>query len=799
MNQSGSSAARRATCDCSSRAYRGRGILVMLAVFGCFAGSALGENDECTVVQIPGAIFSRAACALPLYENSDEAIYGWTLQCAAPAVGDLDGDGSEDLVLLVSDVEGAGTAEERWTGSILLCFNDGTGAFADFLVLAEFNIYPSDVAAADIDGDGNLDIIGLLIDESQLAVWFGDGTGEFEFAIPVHGESACVAFEMADATEDGIQDVVMIADYSSDVPWMRRIVVLPINEDGGVEPPIGTELGLECVLLGSKPWQIQVGEFTGDDHLDVVAVGQTYDGASAILVACGDGTGRFDAEAQICGVDYYASDTASADFDGDGTTDLAVAHVFDVEDMRANPNAYHESHYSSVYFGGFAFPKESARVDIGLFAFVLDAADLDADGVADLIGFNTEGTASVVLSEPDRAFSPASLYCISGVPWTGFVADLNGDEQVDIALQSVDAGLHVRLGDGTGVVGAGWLSAPLVSAVPHFESFGRFVEDFNGDGLTDLVCLRSSDAGVAYGDGEGGFPRYGSLHLSSEEAVDAVAVDMNLDGLPDLIIAGEAVKGGVPIRVLLSRGAEGFESVPIDVDFPTGTATNLAKWMVDDEGGVTLVALCGDGLYKLHLELADDEPLRITGAVTLIVQEGVEESIVKPEMYDMNGDGYLDLLYNSWYRQTGETVLLAGDAAGGLRETSRIPSVYSVVVDFNLDGLLDIGTSQGAFAGTGDLMFEEWNTDRGFYSAEDLDGDGAPDLLFAYGDSVMLSRSDGLGDWSQKVAFAATNGMSGIESMTPAYADFNEDGLLDVALCIGDGISVLLNNMGGQQ
>src|SRR5262249_23742431 len=130
----------------------------------------------------------------------------------------------------------------------------------------------------------------------------------------------------------------------------------------------------------------------------------------------------------------------------------------------------------------------------------LAAADLNGDGVLDLIGDhnpfrNRDHGLWVLLGNGDGTFQSPIDFGPANV--VGFAAaDFNGDQILDLVGGSSD-GPFIMLGNGDGT----FQDALAVDAV------GTLAGDFNGDGLIDLAFIdfRANSGYVALGNGDGTF------------------------------------------------------------------------------------------------------------------------------------------------------------------------------------------------------------------------------------------------------------------------------------------------------
>lgn len=291
--------------------------------------------------------------------------------------------------------------------------------------------------------------------------------------------------------------------------------------------------------VGYTALALQVGDFNGDDRLDVATanVRGVNEDLNTVSVLRSNGDGTFQPARSSPAFSFSASQ-AVADFNGDGLDDLATS---DQNDAGHDVNVL-----LSRGDGTFHAP---VNIDVGPILSTnthVATGDFNGDGKPDLavIGdvdfydYSYIVGVHVLLGSGDGSFSGpiASVFAYNPFEddYSAFVGDFNGDGNADMLVNSYNGGA-LLLGDGQGrLTGQGWNSTIGAAAVG----------DVNGDGKLDLVRAGS----VLLGDGAGGFPIRRNYDTGGDYGPIALG-DFNRDGRLDI-----AMRPWESDNVLIFRG-----------------------------------------------------------------------------------------------------------------------------------------------------------------------------------------------------------------------------------------------------
>jgi hypothetical protein len=314
------------------------------------------------------------------------------------AAADFDGDGDLDLAIALR------------FGGISVSFNDGAGVFGEASGYATSES-TSTVVPADFNGDAHPDLAFAADAGFGIVLNLGDGT--FGEAILL-GDGFTWSLTADDLDDDGSADVargdasgILLyygrSDGTFDAPVNYALTAQPSHlamtdlDGDGLRELIGVSNDTIHVLTnrGSRRFfprsypvapgaqRMAIADFNGADGVDIVA--QRYAGSTfSLLLNRGDGT--FDAAVDQAAVlrDYFV---VAGDFTGDGHVDLMTSGNLDNQVVTLFANDGHAVFTASQRFGA------------GFNLTGLVPADLDGNGMLDLVVANRTGDMTVLLSE----------------------------------------------------------------------------------------------------------------------------------------------------------------------------------------------------------------------------------------------------------------------------------------------------------------------------------------------------------------------------------------------------------------
>ena len=823
------------------------------------------------------------------YENDGTAVPGFTervIDSEAPSAfwlfaADMDGDGDTDL--LTTAIAG----DVRWYE------NDGAPDPGFTRHTVDDLGQPRTVYAADMDGDGDMDFLVASVTDSSVRWYENDGAAVPGFTERLVDDTASGAFSVfaADVDGDGDTDILAASEFDNTVSWYEN--------DGAIDP-VFTKRVIDTSVGDARA--LYAMDMDGDGDLDILASANT-DGTILWYENDGEADPGFTKHV-VDDAAGTTTVIVAGDLDDDGDLDIVAASP-DGGAVRwyansSDTNAQQELVFSVASDNAIIVADAEGDVTVTL-EVAVGTLTLDASALGALSSVSGDGTGMVTLEGSDTAVNAAldgltylpefpvqGVYPIgvtvedstgastsSSIDVTvvgfGSVADLDGSGGFVINGAAAGSALGWSVSSAGDVNGDGF--DDLIMGAPRYGAFtGRAYVVFGG---TDLGLTGTLDVDDL--DGSNGFAIAAPFPSSATGLSVDSAGDFNGDGFDDLIIGVPDTTGGDDdgdVYIVYGQ-AGGFApevQLPLLGDGDTlqirGNANERLDYFVSSAGDVN-----GDGFDDVIIgaPFADVDGLNDAGKSYLVYGSGATPTgtlnvsgldgsngfamtsgsegltsglfgVSVSEAGDINNDGYDDFLVGASGERSqgnvgvgGRTYYVFGGpslSATGLIDINSIGGSVSEPVggadfgfsvagagDVNGDGFDDYISGAPNANGSGAAYLESWNLfgdsfaipglnagdklGRSVSGAGDINGDGIGDII------VGATQADGTGVayviFGQKgssltsVDLTALDGRNGfvvngidIESWTgqavSSAGDINGDGFDDVIIGASGGL-----------
>ncbi|MEM8835381.1 MAG: FG-GAP-like repeat-containing protein [Planctomycetota bacterium] len=636
------------------------------------------------------------------------------LDVSGPAIAhaDLDGDGDEDVIVgssnLAANANVLAWYENRLNESMPFVERDvfvpqgGTSAVAR----------PRNVRAADVDGDGDPDIVVTSENDSTLALYLNDGVtndDRFSQAIVAQDEDGVRGLAIGDVNNDGDTDIVTSALPSVNGSDSRAIALFSagsvLNADSG-----DVSSGLDAAVRSAGARDVLRAErsaFSEDclDTLDFLGKPVEIRADRAIEVPTG--------------VSVRLSDESVLSVDMGERIDIAGSVV-----VPALADAMIDADAAGI----------TGDLDIG------SGSSLGVTGPVTL-----RGGASLTPQ------GPLTQLNLNGVFEDLLPIDADGDGNLDLAYtQAAATGLTLLFNDGNAMPELGVASG--TSGSIGASNGLLLAADIDGNGTPDIVQAQDGVGLVWYENTSVGGTVSFTERLIRSESGDFVSFDAGQltegDSDVDLVAAfGNSIRwydnpGGGATPFAFAVVASGFG----------GSADPIVRiGDLDDDGNNDIVALIGGNDARLvwYRNQGGASPV-FTVPPTVISDAIVGDDL---SVIDIDDDGDLDVFLDS----NGSFVWFDNDDGDNTftQRTIVSRSIGSAVIartlDIDADGDIDVLASDES--GSGVEVFENNGasppvfTRRAFNATGnsiaalgtgDIDGDGDPDAIIGTDAGVFL-------------------------------------------------------------
>ncbi|MBK9462848.1 MAG: VCBS repeat-containing protein [Sphingobacteriales bacterium] len=186
--------------------------------------------------------------------SSRQAISSVVFNPRAVYAADLDNDGDMDVLS-----DSANDYRIAWYE------NDGSGNFGAQQIISNYVANPRAISAADLDNDGDIDVLSASYGDDKIAWYKNDGNGNF-------GSQQLITFSLAsgirhvyaaDLDNDGNIDVLSASEEDNKIAWYKN------NGNGG--------FGNQQIITtdANKAMYVYAADLDNDDDIDVLS--SSYD------------------------------------------------------------------------------------------------------------------------------------------------------------------------------------------------------------------------------------------------------------------------------------------------------------------------------------------------------------------------------------------------------------------------------------------------------------------------------------------------------------------------------------------
>ncbi|WP_353390274.1 FG-GAP-like repeat-containing protein, partial [Halopseudomonas sabulinigri] len=455
--------------------------------------------------------------------------------------------------------------------------------------------------------------------------------------------------------------------------------------------------------------------------------------------------------------------------DGSTTNCMKVDGKYGLAKDQATGKRTAEPELALAYFG-------STQGWTSQSAYPRELADVNGDGMPDIVGFSKYGT--YVSLGSSGGFEASKLYYSgfsTGSGWGSaathprMVVDINGDGYSDI-VGFGDSHVYVSLSDGEKAnTVTSWISGlGGASGWANQDSHPRMLADVNGDGLQDIVGFGGATVKVALNrqtsfEFSSDFPEYTSEFYknagwSSNDKFPRTLADVNGDGKDDIVGFGPT-----GVKVALSTGS-GFAPATL--------------WLADFFPKTETYTESQTYTYGTYSFVMD----------TTFTRKSWQAQSQSPRyLYDFDGDGLPDIVAIEWDAVLGGTdlglpsfkyrpdltIYVAKNTGTGFAAPQIVQSGGELIVQGQNDPVMITIDS---------ALTKEKEKRVATYSLADINGDGRGDIVHFDGACTSFRPSLGLTLGESECfanGFTQANG-NWTDKDDRLFADINGDGALDL-------------------
>lgn len=580
------------------------------------------------------------------------------------AIGDVDGDGSLDVVIGSEHADGLSWYHNPADSSLTSEWVRSPIASGDFT---------TDVEVADLDLDGDLDVVASAIDRNTIEWWeqVGDPSTSDGWTRHEIGPDFAHDVVVGDIDGDGDADVGTFHNDAQRIDWFEH----PTDPTGSWTQHIVDDVSGEGLAID---------DLDGDGDADLVAGPAVYTNT--------DGTGGVWTRSPVVEDWPEQARPIVADIDEDGTADIVMSSP--------------ETDGRLSWFRGPTWDEQVIDGDAG-YTHSLEAADINLDGHLDLLVgvMHFAGTHEVRVLFGDGGSTWVPVVLASTGTHNAKLADLDGDGRQDIVGKNFDGPKQVEVWWTRRVEAGAAPTRPAASPeaqtpldnfmyVQVDDSRERFNESTAFFGLTFGDLDSDGDADMA--SGKYVYVNPGDLTQSWERIDLASAVGSTVDAMLATDVDGDEhadlIAESLPDVWWLEAGdAPGEWSGRIVSQVPATSRPNGQGYRIGDLTGddtSEIVLSGGSSESEIWYLQIPDEPEVTPWSAVRVTTTATDEQV---GIGDVNDDGFNDIAagdvydggsFISWFENPGD-----GSADWPRHRLGEFPGVFPDRLDLgDVDG-----------------------------------------------------------------------------------------------------------------
>lgn len=353
---------------------------------------------------------------------------------------------------------------------------------------------PSNLALADLNKDGRLDLIVASEEGRTIEVMFGQ-RADVPFRLAT-SSAAAQTFRLPEGvdTPGDLELGDVNGDGRLDLAWdfhdSYNVTLLLGQANGGFALAPNSPIVMKPTGQQPHTHGIGLADLNGDGKLDLASVNNAD---NDISVALGDGRGGFTlAQRGPFAVGPSPYPPTIGDLNNDGRPDI-VSNATATGPQRAQQLANSRALTILINDGQGGFRRSEVPLRTGQ-PWSQAIGDINGDGKPDLVAtHHDQSKLTVLLGDGNGGFRE-----VAGSPiemgrnvWRTGLADVNRDRRLDVIAAGGDS-VRVLLGDGAG----NFRPAPNSPYVTGAGTWRLAIGDINQDGKTDIVTSNTDNRSV---------------------------------------------------------------------------------------------------------------------------------------------------------------------------------------------------------------------------------------------------------------------------------------------------------------